>query len=70
MNNFHYPILILHGKEDTVTSCEGSKHFIFSKMRPLKELKLFDHGYHELQHDVEKGELLEKSLDFIGRIRN
>ena len=39
LSNFHYPILIFHGKQDTVTNCEGSRHFIYSKLKPFKELK-------------------------------
>jgi hypothetical protein len=33
---------------------EGSRRFVNSRPDPLKQLFLFDNGYHELQHDEEK----------------
>lgn len=53
-DNFRYPVIIFHGKKDTVTNCEDSRNFIFNKVRPFKEFYLFPEGFHELQHDNEK----------------
>lgn len=69
-DSFKFPIIIFHGKLDTVTNFEDSKHFIFNKVRPFKEFHLFPQGYHELQHDNEKDDLLEKSLQFIKKLPN
>lgn len=69
-DQFKFPIIIFHGKLDTVTSYEHSRHFVFNKIRPFKEFHLFQQGYHELQHDNQKDELLEKALKFIKKLPN
>ena len=58
MNDFRYPIIIFHGKQDQLTNYENSRKFIYSKVRPYKECYIFENGYHELQHDEEKDEML------------
>jgi esterase/lipase len=35
-----------------------------------KKLHLFENGYHELQHDEEKDELLERAFQFLNEIPN
>lgn len=35
-DTFKYPIIIFHGKLDTVTNSEDSRHFIYNKARPYK----------------------------------
>lgn len=35
-SNFKYPIIILHGKQDTVTDIEDSREFIYKNVRPFK----------------------------------
>lgn len=45
-DNFRYPIIIFHGKQDTVTNYEDSKHFIYNKVKPFKEFHLFQQGFH------------------------
>lgn len=50
-DSFKFPVIVFHGKKDSVVDYEGSKKFVDSKKGPLKQLHLFDNGYHELQHD-------------------
>ena len=50
-HRFTTPAIVFHGKKDTVVDCEGSRRFVHSRPDPLKQLHLFDNGYHELQHD-------------------
>lgn len=69
-DSFNFPIKIFHGKLDTVTNCEDSRRFIYQKVKPFREYHLFDNGYHELQHDKEKDELLDLALEFLQRIPN
>lgn len=35
-HSFRYPIIIFHGKKDTVTDPELSRKFIYDKIRPYK----------------------------------
>jgi acylglycerol lipase len=64
-DSFRIPVIVFHGKKDTVIDCEGSRKFVYGKIDPYKQLFLFDNGYHELQHDEEKDELLERGLNFL-----
>lgn len=68
--DFRFPIIIFHGKIDTVTNPEDSKNFIFSHVRPYREFYEFPQGYHEMQHDNEREELLERSMQFINKLPN
>lgn len=64
-DKFAFPVIVFHGKKDSVVDCGGSKKFVLSKIEPYKQLFLFDNGYHEMQHDEEKDELLERGLQFL-----
>lgn len=46
MNDFRYPIIIFHGKQDQLTDYQNSRKFIYTKVRPFKECVLFENGYH------------------------
>ena len=53
-HKFNYPVMVFHGKQDTVMSYKYSEAFMAKKISPLRKLRLFERGYHELQHDEEK----------------
>lgn len=64
---FNKPLLLIHGKLDSVTNYHDSIYF-FEKCSSIeKGLKLFDNGYHELQHDEEYEELKSIVDDWIKR---
>jgi DNA helicase IV len=42
MNNFSYPVIVFHGKKDSVVDYEDSKRFVYSKLTAYKQLHLFD----------------------------
>jgi alpha-beta hydrolase superfamily lysophospholipase len=65
MDAFSFPVIVFHGKKDSVVDFEDSKKFVYNKLAPYKQLHLFDEGYHEMQHDEEKDELLERGLRFL-----
>lgn len=65
MTKFDYPIILFHGKKDSVLSFEYSKIFMEQKISPYRKLHLFEKGYHELQHDEEKEEMLTMALNFV-----
>ncbi|CAK82046.1 unnamed protein product (macronuclear) [Paramecium tetraurelia] len=64
---FNKPLLILHGKQDAVTNYHDSVYFFESCKSQEKALKLFENGYHELQHDEECDELMSITLDWLQR---
>jgi len=51
LEKFNYPVLVFHGKKDSLLSFKYSKAFIEKKLSPYRKLHLFERGYHELQHD-------------------
>ena len=65
MKEFSFPIMIFHGKLDSICSYKESKKFIECKMGEHRKLHLFEYGYHELQHDEEKDELLKLALNYL-----
>ena len=68
MNEFKAPVIVFHGKHDSVTSYHNSEQFVYNAVRPYKKLNLFETGYHELQHDQEKDELLELGSKFLAEL--
>ena len=61
-DDFRYPVKVFHGKLDTVTDPELSRKFVYNKVKISKKYHLFPNGFHELQHDEEKDELLQLAL--------
>lgn len=51
---FNYPMIVFHGKKDSLISYKHSKAFVELKLGEYRKLHLFERGYHELQHDEEK----------------
>ncbi|KAM3139158.1 hypothetical protein pb186bvf_008756 [Paramecium bursaria] len=56
-HKFKIPILILHGQLDSLANYHDSESFYEKCGSKDKEIKLFENGYHELQHDIEFEEL-------------
>ena len=54
MHRFNYPVIVFHGKMDSVCHYKYSKMFVEAKISQYRKLHLFEKGYHELQHDLEK----------------
>lgn len=65
VDSFDLPIIIFHGKKDSVISYKYSKEFIERKLGQFRKLHLFERGYHELQHDEERDEMLDAGLKFL-----
>lgn len=65
MHSFAFPVIVFHGKKDSVLSYKYSKNFVEKQITPYRKLFLFERGYHELQHDEEKDEMLDNALKFV-----
>ncbi|MFY7672038.1 lysophospholipase [Tenacibaculum sp. MEBiC06402] len=58
------PILLLHGTDDKLISCEGSKEF--AKNNPENStLNLYEGGYHELHNDLCKTEVINDIISWL-----
>lgn len=63
--NFKYPVLILHGGDDRIVSCEDSIEFYDVISSSDKELKVYDVLFHEILNDPEKDEVIADILNWI-----
>jgi alpha-beta hydrolase superfamily lysophospholipase len=63
-SEFKFPILILHGGSDKVTSPESSKEFV-SKVKTDCTLKIFDDLYHEIHNEPRRNEIFSTLIDWL-----
>ncbi len=64
-----YPLLIMHGNEDRITSWEASTE-LAEKITDKVHLKIWDGMRHELHHEMEKETILKDQLSWILKILN
>ena len=57
------PMLLLHGTEDKIIDYKGSEEF--ANNAENASLKLYEGGYHELQNDLCKKEMLEDAVNWL-----
>ncbi len=60
------PILLLHGTDDKLISCEGSKEFAANNSG-FVTLNLYDGGYHELHNDFCKEEAINDIISWLNK---
>ena len=58
------PILLLHGTDDKLISCEGSKEFAANNSDNVT-LNLYQGGYHELHNDLCKSEVIKDIVSWL-----
>ena len=66
-HKINIPMLLMHGKGDTLTSWEASEEFR-DKANKNVELCLYKDAYHELHNELNKNEVLEKMITWINKI--
>jgi acylglycerol lipase len=59
------PVLLMHGKDDAITSPDASSEF--AGKSPEVELKLWDGGYHELHNEYFRMEVFNYILNWINK---
>lgn len=59
------PILIIHSKQDDLTSPKSAKLVYNSVKSPKKEMIILNDSYHMVLYDNEKDFVFEKSLEFL-----
>ncbi|MDO9579310.1 MAG: alpha/beta fold hydrolase [Bacteroidales bacterium] len=57
------PTLLLHGRDDLITSPESSIEF--AEQTDMVEIKLWDNGYHELHNEIFKNEVFTYIASWI-----
>jgi acylglycerol lipase len=63
------PVLLMHGRADRITGITGSV-LMYENNPEYIHFKDWEGAYHELHHDIIKGEVMEYMIDFIaGRMR-
>lgn len=63
--NVKLPILITHGKADTIANPEGSELFFEEVASEKKDLKIYDELYHEIMNEPEKEQVLGDMLAWL-----
>lgn len=65
-HKFKFPLLLLHGGADKVTSPEGSKEF--SKLVPSEcTFKIYPGLYHEIHRDIGKEEVFSDVINWLNK---
>ncbi len=62
-NEFKAPILLLHGDDDHLTDCKGTKEF--GEKAANAKVKLYEGGYHELHNDLCKEEMMKDMIAWL-----
>jgi alpha-beta hydrolase superfamily lysophospholipase len=61
------PVLVMHGTEDKLASCEATKR-LFEKIGSKdKELIIYPGYYHELFNEPEKHQLYERATQWLSK---
>lgn len=63
-HEFRQPLLLYHGTADRLTSSEGTAQFA-TRVKGDITLKLFQGGYHETHHDVNRDELVTLLINWL-----
>lgn len=58
-SKFEYPVLILHGTDDMIVSCEDSRELYYNISSNDKILKFYGSLYHEIMNEFKKDKVLD-----------
>ena len=68
MKNVISPILIMHSKEDDLTSIKSAK-FVYNNVSSLdKEIFILENSYHLMLYDNDKDFVFDKSVEFLNNL--
>lgn len=63
-SKINYPLLLMHGSADTITSCEASKNFIMNTNKK-SHFKLWENQYHELHNELIKKDVFNYITNWL-----
>jgi len=58
------PLLVMHGSDDQITSCQATREFIRNASERTQYVE-FEGGYHELHNDLDREKVFTQLLDWI-----
>ena len=67
-SRFNYPLLLMHGEADAITSPEASKKFASCLPQAKCTFKLWQDMYHELHNEVIKENLFKYEIEWLNKI--
>lgn len=62
---FDTPVLIMHGSDDRLADCRGSKDLFNQCTSKVKELKIYDGFYHEILNEADRGRVESDILNWL-----
>ena len=65
--NFDKPVLMFHGEQDKLASCDQAKEFIRICKSKDKELVVYPDMYHVVTHEPEYPEIMQKTLQWLNQ---
>lgn len=65
VEEFNFPVLIMHAGEDHLTNIEGSKMLYEKASSADKTLKIYEGFYHEIINEVEKEKVMDDMIAWI-----
>jgi alpha-beta hydrolase superfamily lysophospholipase len=65
-SGFGYPLLLMHGGADRITSAEASREFAGKTGDPCT-FKIWEGFYHEIHNEPEQAEVLKVMLDWLDK---
>ena len=69
MNEVISPILIMHSKDDDLTSVKSAK-FVYNNINSTKkELFILNNSYHLMLYDNDKDFVFDKSVEFLYKLK-
>lgn len=60
------PLLMMHGKEDVITSVKGTQQF-YANAGGLNQMKLWEGMYHEIHNEKQKDLVLDSMLQWVNK---
>jgi len=63
--SFDYPMLIMHGGADKITSPKGSKNLFEQSKSKDKTLKIWEGAYHEIFNETNQDEVIELMVNWV-----
>lgn len=68
-NQWNYPLLLMHGSADRITSCSTSEKFAHNAGGPV-EFICWEDYYHELHNDIGSERVINKIVDWLDQSVN
>lgn len=65
LGNFDKPVLMFHGEQDKLASCEQAKEFIRICKSNDKEIVVYPDMFHVVTHEPEFPEIIEKTIAWL-----